>query len=185
MVVTLKWRRLPRKRGGWRFGLSFSLQVEYGEEEKKELAPDWSVEISTGNAPRFWSDPRQKNTEVGAIPLRIRNNNSRLLHSSQDGWGVRGKITPETTLGGKEIYFDSAGEREEFIAFLHRVRDAVKKRAQDWWHENPPVPGDEESFSISEMRPFGRISESEIESDGQEQSFPVRRLNLGLEVRSR
>jgi hypothetical protein len=141
MKVIGRWKRLEKPRGGFRFGLFFCIQIEYGEEN---LGPDWSVDVSTANAPRFWSDPRRSNDmELGAIPL-CAPNNSRLIYSVENAWGSTGRITPETTFGGKEVYFDSLEEREEFIAFLRKIIDEISRVAQDWWAENPPVPGDEE-----------------------------------------
>lgn len=122
MRVVLRYTRLPKPRGGWNFGLSIVLRVEYSDAESTAFAPDWKPPEVVWPVKQLTGPERSSKT----------------LHTSYFsaiGTGYRGTV-----------YLATSADRETLIAWLIDRRDEAVLAAQKFWDDNPPVEGERETI---------------------------------------
>jgi hypothetical protein len=141
MKVIGRWKRLEKPRGGWRFGLEFYLRVEYSEEERDALKPDWVADIPTETMTLREAAERENSAKTSVAFKHSRGD----FHFSTESGRV--KIYP-STLAEKKVFFDSEQERDRFVTFLQKIVSETARVAEDWWSQNPPIPGDEQESVV-------------------------------------
>jgi hypothetical protein len=143
MKATLRWRRLEKPRGGWRFGLEFYFRVEYSEEERDALKPDWVATVEADGATTLRAAAAREDAAKTSIPFKHGKRGD--FHFSTESGKV--KVYP-CTLAEKTVFFDSEQERDRFVTFLQKIVSETVRVAEDWWSQNPPVPGDEQESVV-------------------------------------
>lgn len=164
MRVALKYQRLPKPRGGWRFGLTVEVRVEYKDAEWQALAPYWTIEVKLATPLYFYTLPRRGsgyNEYLDCVRLRVIDSRREL-----DRWICSWSFSPWVSSG--IVYFDSEADRNRAIELGRTIADRARQAAMAFWHENAPVEGDE--APIEEVSVF-----DEDQSDQQE---VMRRIRL-------
>ena len=190
MRVVLKYRRLPKPRGGWRYGLWFLFRVEYSEREREELNPTWEWK---GDITNIITDPDTgKKIPVSKSPKA--NHEDWWLHKtflSAEGcslspynlnnvnYHVHVKVTPQTDVEAT-VYFLHPEWREKFIEALHFIQREVAETANRWWHEHPPHPGDEFDSEAVLV-----VERGEIREDGTAAGQPSRKRKIEMKMKGK
>lgn len=143
MKVVLKYERLAKPRGGWRYGLDLTLRVEISQSEVEELAPDWLINMDWPKTVGAYSSARRDKKDV--IGFARRSDGRYVLSCYGNTSSVHFYYYPQDTdtwPGAPVVYFNTSAEREEFIRgateWARTLRDGIVR----WLAENTAVTGD-------------------------------------------
>lgn len=131
MRTFLKYQKLPKEFGGWRFGLQFSFGVCFNSKEEEELTNLKLASIKINYAYKYGEVSLKKGTQNISLPTQasyadyiefIFNKGYR----TEDTW-----------------WFLKNEHREKFIEILNNVYQRLKENIQQWMKENAYCPGGE------------------------------------------
>jgi hypothetical protein len=148
MRVQLRYQRLPKPRGGWRYPLEFSLGVVYRDDaERESLAYDLSLTLVARrpvDGPPPIGDGRwlsmYTTVRADGTPYWLRLGRT----DGHVDLGVRMVVTGQRLSEiSATVYLLTAAHRELFIGVLHEWYEQFQAHVRAWWQgEAVPVAGD-------------------------------------------
>jgi hypothetical protein len=146
MKVSLRYRRLPKPRGAWNFGLWAAFEVAYTPEERESLNPNWDAPLKStilrcccGNGSKYMRKDASSghSHDTGHDP--------RVLGLDKVVTGVvcgYWKLNCSASTTWETTFWCSAPEfLEGIIADLHSLRAHALEQAEKFWRDNAPHDG--------------------------------------------
>jgi hypothetical protein len=143
MKVILRYNRLPKPRGQWRYGLRYEVGLQISREELETLAPMIELRWPVDPDIALYRHPQRWRSERSDVVVRY-------YHGGPMGWGP-GHVDHDTCVLyisnaqlvlSETAYFEAAAQREQYITLLHHVAATLRAYLEAWWVEHAPVEGD-------------------------------------------